>query len=132
MLSQIITNCFEQSVASVFDTLGITYTNDVVIVIEQPANLEHGDYSSNIAMQLAKTLRKSPLVLAELVKAELQLQGSYAALFYRIEVATPGFINLYIDWQIWAGHSFELPKSAGDKAIIEHTSINPNKLGYAS
>lgn len=130
MLSTIITQGVEQSVRNVFNTLEMAYTGDVAIVIEQPASLEHGDYSSNIAMQLAKLLRKSPLVIAELVKTELQLQDCSAGLFQKIEVAAPGFINLYIDWRVWAEHSFELPQGSGGKAIIEHTSINPNKAAH--
>jgi arginyl-tRNA synthetase len=130
MLSQIIKDSIEQSVKKVFHTLEITYPNDVAVLIEQPANLEHGDYSCNIAMQLAKLLRKSPLVIAELVKAEIKLQESYTGLLQKVEVAAPGFINLYMDWQVWAKHSFELPNSTGEKVIIEHTSINPNKAAH--
>lgn len=113
-----------------FHSLDISYPKDVAILIEQPANLEHGDYSCNIAMQLAKTLRKSPLVIAELVKTEIKLQESYTGLLQKVEIAAPGFINLYIDWQVWAKHSFDLPDSTGEKVIIEHTSINPNKAAH--
>ncbi|MBY3624817.1 arginine--tRNA ligase [Acinetobacter sp. CUI P1] len=130
MLSQIIKNSIEQSVKKVFHTLEAAYPNDVSILIEQPANLEHGDYSCNIAMQLAKLLRKSPLVIAELIKAEIKLQESYTSFLQKVEVAAPGFINLYMDWQAWAKHSFDLPDSTGEKVIIEHTSINPNKAAH--
>ncbi|WP_339188275.1 arginine--tRNA ligase [Paenibacillus sp. FSL P2-0121] len=130
MLNQIIKDGIEHSVQRVFNTLGADYPEDIAILIEQPANLEHGDYSCNIAMQLAKTLRKSPMVIAELVKAELQFQGRFAGLLQKVEVAAPGFINLYMNWQSWAEHSFELPASTGEKVIIEHTSINPNKAAH--
>ncbi|MEK3749598.1 arginine--tRNA ligase [Paenibacillus sp. FSL E2-8871] len=130
MLSQIIKHSIEQSVKKVFHTLEVAYPKDVAILIEQPANLEHGDYSCNIAMQLAKLLRKSPLVIAELVKAEIKLQKSYTGLLQKVEVAAPGFINLYMNWQVWAKHSFNLPDSTREKVIIEHTSINPNKAAH--
>ena len=130
MLSQLIKDGIEQSVNNVFNTLGVTYPEGLVIQIEQPASLEHGDYSCNIAMQLAKNLRKSPLVIAELVRAELQIQGVLRDLLQKVEIAAPGFINLHIDWKVWAGHAFELPQTSGEKAIIEHTSINPNKAAH--
>ncbi|WP_410514238.1 arginine--tRNA ligase [Paenibacillus sp. BR2-3] len=127
MLSQMIKNSLEQSVRSVFDSLLVACPQDINIQIEQPVNLEHGDYSCSIAMQLAKILRKPPMAIAELVKGELQLQGLIDGLIYRIEVAAPGFINLHIHWQEWAGRSFELPQGSREKVVIEHTSVNPNK-----
>jgi arginyl-tRNA synthetase len=130
MLSQTIKDGIEQSVKTVFNNLEITYPENLAILIEQPANLEHGDYSCNIAMQLAKMLRKAPVIIAELVQAEILLQGSFNNLLQKVEVAAPGFINLYMDWQTWATHSFELPHSTGEKVIIEHTSINPNKAAH--
>lgn len=130
MLSQLIKDGIEQSVDHIMATLGATKPDSVTIHIEQPANLEHGDYSCNIAMQLAKTLRRSPLIIAELVKEELLLQECFFDLLQKVEVAAPGFINLYINWQSWAARSFELPESTGVKVIIEHTSINPNKAAH--
>lgn len=131
MLSQIVKAAIEGSVKKVFNTLEINFPHNLVILIEQPANLDHGDFSCNTAMQLAKALRKSPLVIAELIKAELQLEGNYATgLFHNIEIAAPGFINLYLNWQVWANHSFDLPHTTQEKVIIEHTSINPNKAAH--
>ncbi|KAI7257702.1 hypothetical protein KC345_g10727 [Hortaea werneckii] len=78
-------------------------------------------------MQLAKTLRKAPVAIAELIIAELKQSGSANGLLQRIEVAAPGFINMYIDWQEWARADFALPLAAGEKVIVEHTSVNPNK-----
>lgn len=130
MISQIIKTSLEQSVRSVFMKLELAYPNELAQLIEQPANAEHGDYSSSIALQLAKLLRKSPMVIAELVKTELQLQGNITGLVQQIEVAAPGFINLYIHWQEWARHDFALPQDSGQKVVIEHTSINPNKAAH--
>lgn len=127
MLSQLIKNSLEQCISNVFASLGVTRTAIAVIPLEQPANMEHGDYSSSIAMQLASILRKAPMVIAELIKAELQQQKAVLGLLQHIEIAPPGFINLYIHWQEWAADHFELPRTAGEKVIIEHTSVNPNK-----
>ncbi|MDQ0196231.1 hypothetical protein [Paenibacillus wynnii] len=109
MFSQLIKSNLEQSVSGVLNGLSITYTDEINVRIEQPANLEHGDYSSSIAMQLAKIVRKAPMAIAELVKTELQQQGYMEGLLDKIEVVAPGFINLYVNWQVWAGRTFELP-----------------------
>jgi arginyl-tRNA synthetase len=127
MLSQLIKDSLEKSVSHVFTALGAGGAEQVTIVLEQPANPDFGDYSSNIAMQLAKVLRKAPMAIAELITTELRQSENLGGLFQKIDTAAPGFINLYIDWRDWAGRRFELPTSAGEKVIIEHTSVNPNK-----
>ncbi|AIQ49036.1 arginyl-tRNA synthetase [Paenibacillus sp. FSL R7-0273] len=127
MLSQLIKNALEQSVQQVFTKLGTAAADQPAIVLEQPANPDYGDYSTNIAMQLAKLLRKAPMAIAELITTEISHTGGLNSLFAKIDTAAPGFINLYINWQEWAGRDFELPAAAGEKVIIEHTSVNPNK-----
>lgn len=127
MLSQLIKLSLEQSVLQVFSSLGTPGGEQVTIALEQPVNPDFGDYSSNIAMQLAKILRRAPMAIAELITSELVQQGLCGGLLNRVEAAVPGFVNLYIDWQEWAHRSFELPPGSGDKVIIEHTSVNPNK-----
>ena len=61
------------------------------IVIETPKNKENGDYSTNIALQLAKELRKSPLEIAETIAKNI-----HDSSIKEIKVATPGFINFYV------------------------------------
>lgn len=127
MLSGLIKNSLEQCIHKVADNLGIPGLAAVNVALEQPASVDHGDYSSNIAMQLARTLRKAPLAIAELIIAELKASGSVGGLLQRAEAAAPGFINMYIDWRVWAGADFALPQAGGEKVIVEHTSVNPNK-----
>lgn len=127
MLSQLIKDNLEQCIQKVSAGLGAPGCSPVPIALEQPASVEHGDYSSNIAMQLAKSLCKAPVAIAELIIAELKQSGSVNGLLQRIEVAAPGFINMYIDWQEWAKAEFVLPQANGEKVIVEHTSVNPNK-----
>ncbi|MBW4081125.1 arginine--tRNA ligase [Paenibacillus sp. S150] len=127
MLSQLITSHLEQSVHNVINTLGPDSAEPVTVSLEQPANADFGDYSSSIAMQLAKKLRKAPMAIAGLIAAEMQQMGAVGGILQRTGIAAPGFINIYINWQVWAAHSFELPPGSGEKVIIEHTSVNPNK-----
>ena len=100
------------------------------VLVEQPAHIEHGDYSTNIAMQLAKTLRKPPIQIANMIRDRLAGDGSFDRLVRKIEVASPGFINLFIDWKQWAYTNFKLPQTDSGKVIVEHTSINPNKSAH--
>ena len=61
---------------------------DTPILLERPKQAEHGDFSSNVALQLAKTLRKNPREFAQALVASLQSDA-----FEKPEVAGPGFIN---------------------------------------
>lgn len=129
MLSQFIRDRLEQSVQEVCLAFGVPYTGGP-IPIEQPNNLEHGDYASSIALQLAKPLRKAPMMIAGLIKESLEGQRGGLGLIREVTVAAPGFINLYIHWPAWAEHSFDLPQGSGEKIVVEHTSINPNKAAH--
>lgn len=130
MLSHLITSSLQQAVNQVCEDMGVQLPDSTPIRIEQPASMEHGDYATNIAMQLAKLLRKAPLHIAELIQAELEQDTTYKQLVYATEIVAPGFMNLRIDWEYWAGHHFELPPATNEKIVIEHTSINPNKSAH--
>ncbi|MDF2721820.1 MAG: arginyl-tRNA synthetase [Paenibacillus sp.] len=130
MMSQVIKNNIEQSVKSLYAELGVVYSQDIAIQIEQPAHIEHGDYSTNIALKLSKPLRKSPMQIANLLKQKLEQEGSVEHLVYRVDVAPPGFINMFIDWGQWAQMEFATPPQSDAKVVVEHTSINPNKSAH--
>ena len=63
--------------------------------IERPGNPAFGDFATNLAMQLARPLRRSPLQIAEAL-AEALRDGPDAGLFAAVDVAKPGFVNLRI------------------------------------
>jgi len=62
------------------------------IQIETPKQRDHGDYSTNLAMLLAKPLKKKPRDIAEALAARLQGAGPVES----AEVAGPGFINIKV------------------------------------
>lgn len=64
-------------------------SDDTKISIEKPKNKEHGDISTNIALILAKKVKKNPLEICDELKNEL----SSSSIFDSIEIAKPGFIN---------------------------------------
>jgi len=62
------------------------------VEVERPANPDHGDFASNVALKLARPLRRSPVQIAQ-VLAE-GVATSAAGLIAHAEVAGPGFLNL--------------------------------------
>jgi len=65
----------------------------VEVVLERPKSADHGDYACNVAMQLAKPLRRSPREIAAGIVSALP----ESPLVHKAEVAGAGFINLYLD-----------------------------------
>ena len=63
------------------------------VVLERPRNREHGDWASNIAMKLAKSLGVNPRELAEEIAVEARSIPGVAS----VDVAGPGFINITLD-----------------------------------
>lgn len=100
------------------------------IIVEQPQRPEHGDYATNIAMQLAKTLRKPPMLIASELQTRLEQSGLLEGMIAKVETASPGFVNMFIRWETWAQAEWAPAASPGHKAIVEHTSINPNKSAH--
>lgn len=101
------------------------------VTVERPRNPEHGDYASNLALQLGKKVGANPRELAGwLADAVSQANGVASA-----EVAGPGFLNLRLEASAQAeivnavigagdgfGHSGAL---AGHKINLEFVSANP-------
>jgi arginyl-tRNA synthetase len=63
------------------------------VEIERPGNPEHGDLASNLALKLARPLRRSPMAIAEAIAGALR-DGPDAALLGEVQVAAPGFLNV--------------------------------------
>ena len=62
------------------------------IHLDRPKSIAHGDFSSNLAMALAKTLKKNPRELATLIIEKLPA----SPLIEKVEIAGAGFINFYL------------------------------------
>ncbi len=103
---------------------------DTVPVSVAP-HAEQGDFASPLCFELARSLRKSPKVIAEAI-AEAFDGGETIV---RIEVAGAGYLNTFLDreailrrWLVQAGESISTDDHA--KRIVEHTNINPNKAAH--
>ncbi len=79
------------------------------IPLEHPDNFTHGDYTTPVALQLAKIVGKSPRVIAESIVTALQKQHNTA--IDRIEIAGAGFINMWLS-ESWLRSAV--------KAIVQH------------
>ncbi|TVP96797.1 MAG: arginine--tRNA ligase [Acholeplasmatales bacterium] len=110
------------------------------IEIEVPNDTTNGDYATNIAMKLARVLRRAPLAIAESLVANMPDNPA----FKHIEVARPGFINFYVDKRIYrdvigevlqAGADFGASTIGADRRVnIEFVSANPTgslHIGHA-
>ena len=104
--------------------------SDYKIRLQENKDKEHGDYASNIAMILAKSLNRNPKDLADQISKEFPLEDQ----ILKVEVAGPGFINFFVSEETHAeilnaidlekekyGHS---QKKLG-KVLIEYVSSNP-------
>ena len=111
------------------------------IVIEIPRDLSHGDYSTNMAMQLTRILKNNPRVIAQGIIEHLDHD---AANIESCEIAGPGFINFVIRKTSMAeiiarvleagDHYGENETGKGQKVNVEYVSANPTgdlHLGHA-
>jgi arginyl-tRNA synthetase len=101
--------------------------------LERPKKQGFGDYSTNAAMLLAPTLGAKPRDIAEQLAGELS--GRLGERVERVEVAGPGFLNVFLaqDWFVSAledllaaGAAFGAGSpEAPEKVLIEFVSANP-------
>ncbi len=100
-------------------------------VLTVPKDPAHGDFASNLAMQLAKPMRRAPRAVAELIIERLADTDGLA----KVEIAGPGFMNFFveagaafalIDTILEAGERFgRSTVGKGEKVQVEFVSANP-------
>ncbi len=100
------------------------------IPLEIPPDLKFGELSTPIAFELARKLRKAPKIIAqEIVAALAEVEG-----FAGFEVAGAGYINARLDRaagvRMIASTGIGPQAASGIHALVEHTSINPNKAAH--
>lgn len=105
---------------------------DVAVEFQTPANPDHGDLATNVAMQLARPLRRAPRQIAEQLVERLAFDPTTVA---AVEIAGPGFINIRFAGEhvaqglaaiLKAGADYgRSDAGAGKTAIVEYVSANP-------
>lgn len=110
------------------------------IAIEIPKNKDHGDFSSNVAMQLARTLKQNPRNIATQITEALDKESCSVS---SMEIAGPGFINFTLDTNRYSKvieeilekkENYGQQPSNGIKVNLEYVSANPTgslHLGHA-
>jgi arginyl-tRNA synthetase len=99
--------------------------------VERPARPEHGDYASNLPLQLSRTARQNPMELAETISRRL---ASHEAVG-EVSIAAPGFVNIRLA-EAWLAELVNTVLSRGDgfvrstlgggrKVQVEFVSANP-------
>lgn len=106
-----------------------------VITLERPRDPTHGDIACNIAMQLAKPLKKNPRELAQAIVDAVLANPARVGLIDAIELAGPGFINLRVARAIKqsiikrvlqdAACYGKTNDGAGHQVLVEFVSANP-------
>jgi arginyl-tRNA synthetase len=102
------------------------------IALEVPARAEHGDFSTNLAMVLARAEKNSPRKVAEALVAAL---GQNPLAWSRVEIAGPGFVNFFLTDRYWFSVLDEVNRQErhygrsrmgqGKKVQVEFVSANP-------
>lgn len=111
------------------------------VVLETPKDKAHGDFATNMAMQLTRIARRNPRDIADLLVQHIDKKAAHIE---KIEIAGPGFINFFLDKSVLTdivqtvltqgdryGHSNH---GKGEKVLVEFVSANPTgnlHLGHA-
>ncbi|QHA93853.1 arginine--tRNA ligase [Bacillus sp. N1-1] len=110
------------------------------VILESPKDKAHGDYATNMAMQLARIAKKAPRAIAEDLKANLDMTK---AGIKQIDIAGPGFINFFMDTAYLTeliptildkGNNYGRSADKNEKIQVEFVSANPTgslHLGHA-
>lgn len=128
-LAALIRASLEQAIAAGEVNLDPAELPDVKV--ERPRSREHGDWATNVALQLAKKAGTNPRALAELLKARIVGAQAIAG----VDIAGPGFMNITLNAAaagelartiVEAGDSYGTGKAlAGSTVNLEYVSANP-------
>lgn len=125
-LKQTITELILQAVKPLIED-----TSSLNIILERPKSADHGDFATNIAMQLAKPLKQNPRAIAQSIIDGLPANNVIS----KVEIAGAGFINFFLSAEskqgiiksiFAAGEAFGRNTSGQqEKVQVEFVSANP-------
>lgn len=115
--------------------MGVEEGSIPAFVLEHPDDMSHGDYATNVALLLAKPLKKSPVQVAkELVE---KITQNLPKEIGWVETAGPGFINFYLTPEYFINELKKISLQSEDygknnilnrqKTVVEYTDPNPFK-----
>ncbi|HVT44830.1 MAG TPA: arginine--tRNA ligase [Thermoanaerobaculia bacterium] len=100
------------------------------IVLQTPPRLAMGDLATPVALELAKSLKKPPRQIAASLLEGLTLPPLVAT----ASVEGAGYLNFRFDRRAFTAALYRnvmaSPAASGDRILVEHTNINPNKAAH--
>ena len=100
------------------------------VVLQAPPKLNMGDLATPIALELAKALKRKPREIAEQLANGMQLPLLVAS----VSVEGAGYLNFRLDRGAFTAAHYRAvmapPPASGERVIVEHTNINPNKAAH--
>ena len=131
LLKQKLTVCLQQAVSAAQQEGDLVSTASPEVIIEHPQNPEHGDFATGLPLKLARSMKMSPLAVAQKICEHLSPPPEID----KVSIASPGFINFTLrdDWlkeQVEAilndGESFGNLEMGKDSQVqVEFVSANP-------
>ena len=135
-------NKLKQEIARSVVAAGLTTEEELPdIILEKPKDKLHGDFATNIAMQLARIAKKAPRQIANDIAKELNQEE---ASIEKVDIAGPGFINFFmkndflldiIPTVLEQGEDYgKTDTGKGRRVQVEFVSVNPTgdlHLGHA-
>jgi len=106
---------------------------EVVYELDHPREEGHGDYSTNVALKLAKQVGESPRELAAKIKDLIDSDIEVNRLINKVEVAGAGFVNFFLKDEVLVKQVEEVIVGKGKKSLtgkkyaVEYTDPNPFK-----
>ncbi len=120
----------EKELLNILKDMGI---DTQIVIVEAPNDITHGDFTSNISMQISKDLKSNPMDIANEIVSKFPKDDD----FEKVEVVRPGFINFFLsekyllnmlkDINTQKEEYFKLNIKNGKKYVIEYTDPNPFK-----
>ena len=102
------------------------------LTFEKPKDEAHGDITTNVAMLLAKSIKKNPRIIAQEIVDKLELEPKY---ILKVEIAGPGFINFRFADEFFTAQICDIVKHSESfgklnigndkKTQVEYVSANP-------
>lgn len=133
MIVDVLRDVVSEALKKANESGSLTIAGDMPeIMLEEPKNETHGDFSTNIAMVMAKSQKMPPRKVAEALVSLINTEEGFVE---KVEIAGPGFINFYLKKDAWLPVLDEvLEKGAdygrvyfgkGHKVQVEFVSANP-------
>lgn len=133
-LRSIVNNFLIECISKAFPDLE---KSDINPILQLATKQEFGDYQANCAMSLAKQLKSNPREIASLIVNSILENNKETNIFEKLEIAGPGFINLWLNKDFLSKHliaslkdsnlGIDILKGKNHKVVIDYSSPNVAK-----